>query len=106
MAYSVEKISDYLIYYMGHSTISHDAEIDLFYKGKRVGILYFYREGKEILEDGMTVNGVYLHFQLYRFDSILHILQSEKPIFIWYDKESRTGNLSTSREKVGEEESA
>ena len=101
---SIAKITKYVTYYIGSATTTHDAEIDLFDDRKRTGILYFYGTGKSIPQDKMTVNGVYLHFSLDRFHDVLHILQTEKPLYIRWHSGRKVGYIQTSMEPAGEEE--
>ena len=102
---TLEAITSYQVYFMGHNTESHDAEIDIYNNLKRVGGLYFYRDGKAIPEDSMTRNGTYLHFNMDQFRNVHHLLQSEKPMYVRWDESQKVGYIQTSLEPTGEEES-
>lgn len=101
----MSRVENYTLYYISRGTKTHDAEIDLFLKGRRVGILYFYRKGKDIPADKMTINGAYLHFRLDRFEDVHRVLQTEQPVYVRFDETRGYGYLQTGWEPTGEEES-
>ena len=101
---TLEAISHYQVFFMGYNTQSHDAKIALYNKLKRVGSLYFYRDGKDIPADEMTLNGAALHFNMDKFRNAHHLLQSEKPMYLRWDPNDGVGYIQTSVEPTGEEE--
>lgn len=46
-----------------------------------------------------------IHFQLSRFSDVMHILLNEKPLYLRLNTNSFYGDIATSTEPIGEEES-
>ncbi len=69
------------------------------------GYVYFYPDGTELAPPVFhSSNGrAFVHFNLSQFDGTLQVLQSEKPVYLYYFSPTNAG-LNTGREPVGEQE--
>ena len=70
------------------------------------GLIIFYK--RNLPANYYNTPGRYavLHYELDRFNDIISMLRQEKPLYIFFDHETRVGGVGNSElEPVGEEES-
>lgn len=100
MAFFTSEITDYQVVRYGNSGTNVAAYIHCFNAGDRVVTLGFYNDGSGIPQNSQNV----LTYPISAFDSMLNIMQSEKPLYYGFIDTSKTGYLKTGSEPVGEEE--
>lgn len=81
------------------------AGINLYEGGAYRGYVYFFPDGTPLAPPVFhsSANRAFVHFNLSQFHATLNMLQSEKPVYLYYFSPSNAG-LSTGREPTGEEE--
>lgn len=109
MAYINRPFTKYTTYYIAGASpaagIAQDAEIDCFDDANnRAGIIYFMADTMPLPPNQNTVNGIYLYYRTRRFADVMHILQTEKPLYLSLNTVNATGYVGTGFEPIGENE--
>jgi hypothetical protein len=107
MAFIYSAISSYkVVFYGTHSQSTIGAFIHCYHDGKNVMSCVFYNDEENVPSNNHTPpHRVNLAYPISKFDSVLHILQSEEPIYFGFINTNKLGYVSTQTEPVGEEES-
>lgn len=97
-----------LSYRSGHHQM--DARIYCWDGRTRVGTIDFIIEGIRIPANGYYPDpgswGIYVYYTAGRFSEVLHILEHEEPLHLYYTESTGDAGIITSdREPVGEQES-
>ena len=107
MAFISSPISYYkVVLYGTNGSNTIGAFIHCFHGGKNVVSCVFYNDEENVPDNNHTApHRVNLAYPMSKFDSVLHVLQSEKPLYFGFIEENNLGYVSTNSEPVGEEES-
>ena len=103
-----ESFDDYSFgYYSQHHQM--DARFYLWQGDTRVGTLDFIKKGEIIPRNEYYPDpgswGIYLYFEAERFNEVLTLLQTEKPLRVWIELDNYAGGIvSSEHEPVGEQE--
>jgi len=103
-----ESFDDYSFgYYSQHHQM--DARFYLWQGDTRVATLDFIKKGEIIPRNEYYPDpgswGIYLYFEAERFNEVLTLLQTEKPLRVWIELDNYAGGIvSSEHEPVGEQE--
>jgi hypothetical protein len=104
MSYVVKSFNRYVLYYVSRPASGFLAEIDCFNNMDRSGIIYFHPEGSTLPANSETVNGIYIHFHMSRFNDVITTLREESPLYLALHSEGLHAYIGSHWEPVGEEE--
>jgi len=95
-------------YRIWHGTgTSTDVHIRCIHGNTTVGNIYFKPDGTNMPSNSRTSRGVLnLYYSISRFNEIITTLRYEKPLWIWFDTDTKWGYIATAQESTGEEESS
>src|SRR5262245_25908334 len=93
----------YQIFYF--SAFSYEASIECFSEGRLVGRMLFFAYGADVSSNRSYASGPSLHFKLRRFGDVINTLRHEKPLYLSFNTETRSGMLASSElEPTGDDD--
>jgi hypothetical protein len=106
MAFVSSPISSYkVVLYGTHTPSTLGAFIHCFHGGTNVMSCSFYNDEENVPSNNHTPpHRVNLAYPMSKFDSVLKVLQTEKPLYFGFISTNKLGYVSTNSEPVGEEE--
>lgn len=107
MAFISSPITSYKVVLYGTSSNSTlGAFIHCYHQGRNVMSCSFYNDEDNVPSNNHTPpHRVNLAYPMSKFDSVLNVVQSEKPLYFGFIDTNALGYVSTRDEPVGEEES-
>ena len=84
----------------------HQAYISCWKQGVYVGTIVFVKDDTLVPPNRVGEQGnILLYYPLGRFNDVITILRYEKPLYLWLNPDNLFGNVGTTIEPIGEQES-